>query len=100
MCPRDKAPRKVDDREFDEHEPQTASEKEPGNLLYRFSAPGREECAGSGQESERRCAVMRDESRDEKRSAAVSQILRSTARKGQKVRGMIQRYDDHGESTQ
>src|SRR5215472_10399435 len=98
MRPRHEPPCEVDDRKFEQHEPQAASEQEPGNLLNRLSPPGREECAGSSNKTEHRRAVMRDEAREKKRPVRVSHILRSNSQGRKEVPCMVQCHKDQDES--
>src|SRR3954466_699556 len=73
VCPWNESPGKIDDGEFEQDEPQTAREKEPGDLLNRLSPAGGEKGSGTGEKGKNRRAVVRDEACEEERKVGVCQ---------------------------
>src|ERR1700757_1329058 len=100
MHPGHKAPRKVDDRKLEEHEPQTARKEETRDLRYRLSPARGQECAGSSEESEHRRAEVSDDAGKEERRVRMREILGGKPRKTHEVTGVIQGHEEHGEPPQ
>ena len=91
-------PGEAHDREFQQHQPQSAGEQKPAHLAHRPAARAIEEGGCAREEHENRGAEMRDPAREEQ--SGVVDVARVEAGGREKVAGVVERHQHHDEAAQ